>query len=641
MTSLFETRVLGIVRGGADLTLDDVGGLDGVPLDAAMSPTFAYVAAAIVDAHRSGAALPRAAVELIVKAVADTPSGLALGDTCVTVVPVASSVGITPLLKEALRNRTAARSTAAEAAMAGIALQALCHLAVLDDSARPGLLDVIAGVAVTNHEEVAFAVAAARVASIAFDHWRDPTAVRCLERLTESEAEGDAWFGLGHVRLAEALDRVNVSEITAALHESVEPFARAVHQGEDRPDARMYLAVVQFLSSWSVGAPADELTRHLDGATEGLKEFWFGGFGLGERYGWYRPRFDAEVRWIDLLRIMRVVAAAADRDQWYQPPLVITALAEALEAARTLQPAATALVERQTGLADFIEPRLAAPFLENIAQLAWLDRWLAENPGLAGERLNEAVRQRAEEHATPGKAQAEEFSALEELLGTEALKGESDRVLGRINRALLDKQALRAASRPRVISEALRDVVGGLIPCPDFVGLVREQFEWLIDTVIHFLHSRMNVEKRSAAGRFAYLFDPNTLEKELASDLKSWLEGNYPGTVLAEVHEIGGGRTDLIVQCQDFRLVIELKREQDDSSRKSLARYLPQAAAYQSTDVALGMLVVLDLTSQPTAPANVRDNTWVEVVEASHPGERDRFVVTVRVPGNRKSPSTL
>ena len=641
MTTPFEERMAALVRDGVTPSLDQLGGLDGIPAEATTSPIFPLVAAAIVHAYPKEVGMPDAAADLVVDAVTNTTSGLALGDICSAVVPAAGS-GVAARLKDALRHRTSARGTPVEAGMAATALQALCHLAVLDDSARPALLDVLTAVAAEGPEDDTFAVAAARVSGIVFDHWRDATAVRCLERLTGTEADADAWFALAHSRLVEALEQTTTVEITAGLRQAVEPFARAVREGEDRPDARMYVAVVLFLSAWSDGAPAAELQPHLDEAGEAVTAFWFDGIGLPERYGWYRPRFDAELRWIDLLRLMHTVAAAEDRDAWYQPPMVLGAFADALEAARTLRPAVSAVSGGDvTGLGHLVEPRLATPFLREVASLGWLERWLVEHPGTTADRLREAVRRQVDEGVTRGKGPAGELSAVAEALGVETVSGEADEVLVRLNQALLDRRAIERARSTPVVTEAVQTVVTDLVACADFAGEVRQRFEFLVEKIVLFLHSRMNAQRGSAGGRMAYLFDPGALEVDLAVDLKSWLEGNYQGTVLAEVREIGGGRTDLIVQCDNFRLVIELKRELGDASRQALRGYLPQVAAYEATDVALGMLVVLDLTPKPTAPANIRDNIWVDVVDGPNEEDRPRFVVAIRVPGNRLSPSEL
>ena len=50
--------------------------------------------------------------------------------------------------------------------------------------------------------------------------------------------------------------------------------------------------------------------------------------------------------------------------------------------------------------------------------------------------------------------------------------------------------------------------------------------------------------------------------------------------------------------------------------------------------------MVLDLTSG-AFPAQLRDNVWVEQIPPPELGGTDRFVLVVRIPGNRISPSRL
>ncbi len=107
-----------------------------------------------------------------------------------------------------------------------------------------------------------------------------------------------------------------------------------------------------------------------------------------------------------------------------------------------------------------------------------------------------------------------------------------------------------------------------------------------------------------------------------------------------EPQNIGGGRPDIIFAFNEFRFVIELKRELVDATKQSLGKYLRQPAAYQAADIAVGMLIVLDLSSGPLA-AHIRDNVWVDRLESAEPEGTDRGFLVVRVPGNRKSPSRL
>lgn len=63
--------------------------------------------------------------------------------------------------------------------------------------------------------------------------------------------------------------------------------------------------------------------------------------------------------------------------------------------------------------------------------------------------------------------------------------------------------------------------------------------------------------------------------------------------------------------------------------------------AYQAAGITLGMLAVLDLTPKPHWLPNLRDNMWTEHVPAPDPAQRDRWVVVVRVPGNRTTPHDM
>lgn len=190
------------------------------------------------------------------------------------------------------------------------------------------------------------------------------------------------------------------------------------------------------------------------------------------------------------------------------------------------------------------------------------------------------------------------------------------------------------------MNQIIEDVGDQLNACPDYQGTVREQLQPVIVSVIRFLARCLNAQEGGGRSHTQYLFDPDGLEGDLQQDLVGWLYASGLHDFTVEAQHIGGGRIDLMVTFDGFRFIIELKREQGDATRSGLSGYLRQAGAYQVTDVALGMLVVLDTTSDPLAP-HMRDNVWVDVLAAAEPGGTDRYLVVVRVPGNRKSPSRL
>lgn len=190
------------------------------------------------------------------------------------------------------------------------------------------------------------------------------------------------------------------------------------------------------------------------------------------------------------------------------------------------------------------------------------------------------------------------------------------------------------------MNQVIEDVGDQLSACPDYQGYVREQLQPVIVSVVRFLARCLDVQEGGERSHTQYLFDPQAVEGDLQQDLIGWFHAMGPYGFTIEAQQIGGGRIDLMFTFDGFRFVMEFKREQSDATKSGLSGYLRQAGAYQVTDVALGMLVVLDTTPDPLA-AHIRDNVWVDRLAAVETGGTDRYFAIVRVPGNRKSPARL
>lgn len=175
---------------------------------------------------------------------------------------------------------------------------------------------------------------------------------------------------------------------------------------------------------------------------------------------------------------------------------------------------------------------------------------------------------------------------------------------------------------------------------PDFRGRVRAELEPVIVHVIRFLARCLDMQAGGDKGRTAYLFRANADEKDLQLDLAEWFIASGVYGLSFEAQHVGGGRIDLMFTFDGFRFVLELKREVTDTTHESVKQYLRQAGSYQTTDIAVGMLVVLDLGNDPLSP-HMRDNVWIDQVPSGELHGTDRFLAVVRVPGNRKSPSRL
>ncbi|MBS4010184.1 MAG: hypothetical protein KGZ72_05450 [Roseovarius sp.] len=218
--------------------------------------------------------------------------------------------------------------------------------------------------------------------------------------------------------------------------------------------------------------------------------------------------------------------------------------------------------------------------------------------------------------------------------------GESD-LLALVERRLQDRKALERSIVHPVVTQIIESTVRELSQSPDFKGRVKEQLQPIIVSVIRFLKFCLDAQGGATHSHTRYLFAPDALESQLQQHLSEWFYGASAFTDLViEAQQIAAGRIDMMFTFEGFRFVIELKREQEDATRQGLGVYLRQAAAYQATDIAVGMLLVLDLTATPL-PDHMRDHVWVDTVPSSDPGGTDRYIAVVRIPGNRTAPSRL
>lgn len=184
----------------------------------------------------------------------------------------------------------------------------------------------------------------------------------------------------------------------------------------------------------------------------------------------------------------------------------------------------------------------------------------------------------------------------------------------------------------RIIKKITDELVGK----PDYTGIIKAHFDYLIVLMVKFLCNRIDGEST----KFHYLrsFSKRSeapKESDLQSDLHNFLLSNIEAEV--EKTDISSGRVDIYIKREGFRIVIELKRSFTQWSDDLLEPFLIQTTAYQQTDIRLGLLGVLDLSDrQPGAPHF--DQCFA--VKSFKAGEMDqRTALVMRVPGNVRTPS--
>lgn len=398
-----DATITDFVRRGETVTFHALGGVENIPENAPASPLFPYIAHAYVAewGQLSGDHRLRAAA-LIATAIAEGSSGVALNDTCLAVVPAAPVLAITLAVKDALRVKAAERADQAASAVAAIALRWLAYLAVLADEARPALADVLTGVARAAAEPMPFAVAAAQVAGLTYDCWRDTVAVDCLTRLVDTDGDADAWFALGQSRLVDALEGDDRDRCIGGLRSALECFDNAANNGEQRPDARMYGHAIRFVTGWAADATAEMLHGHRTEAHTALQEYMLGGRGLPDQPMWIRPRYEAETAWIELVQHMHAATdSAPDGDAWYDSAVAIGALADVYRAANSFRPRRASDVLAATAFPDLVAPSLTAPFLQHSERVSFVEQWLRDTDEPGAEAFAQLVRERRERVVPP------------------------------------------------------------------------------------------------------------------------------------------------------------------------------------------------------------------------------------------------
>jgi hypothetical protein len=397
----FEDKV-NALYGAGHLTLDALGGIDSIPPDAVASEMFPEVVGLLITGWADFDGEDRTkATALVVGAVNSAPTATALISTCAAVVPEAETLGVVAPIKDALRARAEKRPDVASAAFAATALRWLTHLAIVADTPRHALLDILGSV--TNTETPEFSAAAARAATVAYDFWHDTAAYECLDRLTTSDARDDAWYGLGHAAIRNALEAEDADTIVTHLREALEPFQQAVSTGEQRADAAIYRDVIRFVTGWAAHAPAEQLADIRAAAAAHLNEYMLGGLGLPEEAGWLRPRYAVETSWLELLNQMDATITAGDDASWLEPVPLMDGLANLFRAANAFTVERTNPNGEPTAIIDLVAPAVAAPFIEDQHRLALIARWADDTEDPSGEALRDLVQQQLAGVSTPGK----------------------------------------------------------------------------------------------------------------------------------------------------------------------------------------------------------------------------------------------
>jgi hypothetical protein len=298
---------------------------------------------------------------------------------------------------------------------------------------------------------------------------------------------------------------------------------------------------------------------------------------------------------------------------------------------------------RAGGVEAIVSPRIQSSLLNNQAQALALRRWLSENSSsdkaaaaaeliglvddyIAGQPPNPLDAASGSPLLAALQARAKELGASEAAAIAVAKINEIES--SKLSHAIMDcLEGVRSEFMAVDSFANYTEVMG------DFLALA-------LKTMLFVEHRLDATAAQDPTG--AYLFEnPDgsmPLEKQLQQDYLRFLRASKLGTH-DEVRGMAAGRADVFHDLGRVRIITEIKRETDDASFDALLEnYGEQTAAYQNTNVPLGMLIALDLTKGQSVGQHISALYRASVGDFVDDGVR-RGVLVVKIPGNRISPA--
>lgn len=504
------------------------------------------------------------------------------------------------------------------------------------------LLDLFLGL--TSGDDTEFLRRAAKIAGVAFSHWRDKELVEVLRKLAQLEAvRPEAAFELGMASLAEAMDRANSDAATIAFREARGWFGESGVASEHRPETSLYLDGLDLLLAFHSGATSASLgavsARVLQRAFE--LHAWSGGSGPP----WLGARQTEAACWSALAGAVAGLAGRLDEPSWWQPAAVIE------EGLLSVYSAGRSILRRDQhgGIEAMVRPRIRASLASQAGQAHQVRMWLQQNAAheWAAEARDliaqiDAFVEQPGSSKNPPEAASERTELAAIIARSKIPEEKKDIVLAVIANAVSLQLANLTGAEVEVIERCCNEVRRHKDYSANANGA--RLFDTVLLWLVRFVFNRLELT-RGDDPTGAYLFerDDGSLphEDELQSDFFRWLATNAAGTDL-EPTNIASGRADIRLRFAAERLVVEVKREDADCSFDALSTsYAAQTTDYQNVSIRLGVLLVLDLaTSNREGTPHL--TSLFETRQVHRVGEtQPRLVLIVKVPGRRKRPSDL
>lgn len=484
----------------------------------------------------------------------------------------------------------------------------------------------------------------AHVAHIAGLLYAEEPISSLMDLLTDlSQIEGaneEATFELGMSAVGHALSTSDLAEARTYFTTARHWFDAASRRIEPTPKARVLAIAMGLLEDFYERRRSSDIKSKLDElrleafASSAYVHQTAGDFLNG-------ARATQIAAWSSLGLRLEALDRSLDEEIWLD---VMQVIEEELLAIYTAS--RTVLGCDRGGLECIVRPRIQESLQSNRYQLLALQRWLKTNvTSQLGEAALDLIK--ATEAALSGEATADPTGAAAArstavaFIEKSALPADQrDRLLTTV---LSAKVRIESYNTSPIIQQAIEKIYQEFSQVPEFVddAHARDIIMAVVYQSLLFLEFRLDTttgQDPTAAYLFASDEESNPLEKHLQQDYLRFLKASNLGSA-DEIRGVGGGRADVMHKHHGVRFVIEIKREKDDASFEALlGHYGDQTAIYQMTNVPLGILLVLDLTTKGGVSDHLK-NLYKPVSGDLFKDGVMRGVLIVRVPAQRITPS--
>lgn len=476
--------------------------------------------------------------------------------------------------------------------------------------------------------------------------------VMALQALAESEAE-DAGFELAMLNLRDAVTAPDPETAQAAIRGARDKFRAVRDSDEGRDDATAYAAACDAVIAFEQ-RDLGTLRDAADAARQMANQRALLLMRTHQR-DWSAPRRAAEIAWLALAWRLETAAKELQAEEFLDTSEAIDALVNVYRYDRARSP-------HGPDTAMLVRPAVENQVASRQAMMRQLQRAIDLDiirdkpllPPEAAELLRAARRARPRSTRTSREStDPEEPPYLPHL--TTLLDGDLDALgaqggltiekLQRLDRAAASLTwnglvEVNDLTHP-ILDEIEQAVFAALEQNPAFLTSAGQNFTLLVKITLRFL--LMVADEPAPYMKELKSGEDAPLEAELQRQYSEALRMSpLAGRAGTELRDVAGGRADVYVTFDDAqRFIVEIKREKSDASRQSVeSAYLTQALEYQLTNIPLGMLLVLDLTSHTHGLPHLRDTVWV--VHRDLPGsDTRRSSVIGIVAGNRPVPSSM